>query len=133
MLKKGNDVLQQQPFSVLLGAKLTEFTSERTELRVSIRPEHLQQYGYVHGGAISYCADNAITFAGGIALKQAVVTSQFKINYVRPAMGEELIARAEPLHVGKRQAVCRCDVFSVNGSEEKLIAVAQGTIVAIGD
>lgn len=30
-----------------------------------LRDEHLQQHGFVHGGVISYLADNALTFAGG--------------------------------------------------------------------
>jgi len=29
---------------------------------------------------------------------------------------------------GKTRAVCRCDVFSIKDGEEKLCAVAQGTI-----
>ena len=131
MLDYGNQVLRQQPFSVLLGAALTELSSGKVELQVSIRPEHLQQHGFVHGGVLSYCADNALTYAGGTALGQSVVTSEFKINYLRPAIGDVLIARAEAIHVGKRQAVCRCDVFVRKDSQEKLCAVAQGTIAVI--
>ena len=36
-------------------------------------------------------------------------------------------------HAGKTQAVCRCDVFAVQADgTEKLCAVAQGTIAALG-
>ena len=90
-----------------------------------------QQFGFVHGGVISYAADNALTFAGGYALGPNIVTSEFKINYVRPAIGERLMARAEVVHAGRSQAVCRCDVFVLAGGEEKLCAVAQGTIVRL--
>ena len=37
---------------------------------------------------------------------------------------------AEAVHVGKTQAVCRCEVFAVGATGEKLCALAQGTIVA---
>jgi uncharacterized protein (TIGR00369 family) len=57
------------------------------------------------------------------------VTSEFKINYVRPAIGERLIARAEAVALSRSQVVCRCDVLAWRGGEEKLCAVAQGTIV----
>ena len=60
-----------------------------------------------------------------------VVTSEFKINYLRPAVGELLIARAQAVHHGRAQAVCRCDVFVVQAGTEKLCAVAQGTIAAL--
>ena len=38
--------------------------------------------------------------------------------------------RHGPGHVGRTQAVCTCEVFAVNGGEEKLCALAQGTIAA---
>ena len=130
-LEAAKQVLQAQPFSRLLEAELVRFSENLVELRIPI-VEHLkQQYGFVHGGVISYAADNALTFAGGCALGAAVVTSEFKINYVRPAVGDVLIARASVVHAGAMQAVCRCDVSSLGKDEEVLCAVAQGTIVAI--
>ncbi|MBY0466373.1 MAG: PaaI family thioesterase, partial [Burkholderiales bacterium] len=102
------------------------------ELAVPITDAIRQQHGFVHGGVVSYAADNALTYAGGTALRVPVVTSEFKINYVRPAMGVRLVARAHAVHAGKTQAVCRCDVFAVQpDGTEKLCAVAQGTIAAL--
>jgi uncharacterized protein (TIGR00369 family) len=133
LLQLGRRVLAEQPFSVLLGAELVAFEPGRAELRLIVRPEHLQQHGFVHGGAVSYLADNALTYAGGSALPgPGVVTSEYKINYVRPAIGDSLVARASVLYSGKTQAVCRCDVFAVTGGAEKLCATAQGTIVPLG-
>lgn len=131
MLEYGKKILQQQPFSVFLGAELSHLEPGKAELRLPLRPEHLQQHGFAHGGVVSYCADNALTFSGGTALGKPVVTSEFKINYVRPAMGETIVARAEAVHVGRTQAVCRCDVFVVKDGKERLCAVAQGTIVVL--
>jgi len=132
MLTWGRQILASQPFSVLLGAELLRFSAGRAELKVPIRAELRQQHGFLHGGVISYAADNALTYAGGSALGKGVVTSEFKINYVRPAIGERLIARAEAVAVNKTQVVCRCDVLAYRGGEEKLCAVAQGTIVRLG-
>ena len=78
-------------------------------------------------------ADNALTLAGGTALGPAVVTSEFKINYVRPGIGDFLIARATVLHAGANQAVCRCDVYVSQAESERLCATAQGTIVKIAE
>src|SRR5690606_31835458 len=89
---------------------------------------------FAHGGVVSYLADNALTYAGGAALGTAVVTSEYKINYLRPALGDRLVARASVLHAGRNQAVCRCDVFAVaRDTGETLCAVAQGTIVRLSD
>ena len=132
MLEWGRKVLASQPFSVLLGAELVAFSPGSAELRIPIKAELKQQHGFVHGGVISYAADNALTYAGGSALGPGVVTSEFKINYVRPALGEFLIARATVVHSGKNQAVCRCDVFVSAQGAETLCATAQGTITRLG-
>lgn len=131
-LAMGQEVLQTQPFSRLLGAELTALARGHCQLEIALRPEHLQQHGFAHGGVVSYLADNALTYAGGTAMAVPVVTSEFKINYVRPAVGERLIARADAVAVSKTQAVCRCDVFVLKGGQEKLCAVAQGTIARLG-
>ena len=132
-LSFGRAKLAEQAFSRLLGTELTALSAGRVQLELPLRGDLLQQHGFAHGGVVSYLADNALTYAGGTALPDAslAVTAEFKINYVRPATGERLIARAEALSVGRTQAVCRCDVFALKGGEEKLCAVAQGTIVAM--
>ena len=128
----GQQALESQPFSILLEARLAGLSEGEAELEVPIRNELLQQDGYVHGGVISYAADNALTFAGGSVLGPAVLTSEYKINYLRPASGDTLVARASVVYAGKRQAVCRCDVFAVGaGGGETFCAAAQGTIASV--
>ncbi|MHB0775609.1 PaaI family thioesterase [Halomonas sp. WWR20] len=130
---EAQQVLAAQPFSQLLDAELTHFSEGQAELKIPIRDVLKQQHGFVHGGVVSYAADNALTFAGGSVLGSMVVTSEYKINYLRPAQGEFLIARATVLHAGKTQAVCRCEVFVSRESGEGLCASAQGTIVLLGN
>ena len=65
MLAWGRQVLATQPFSVLLGAELLTFREGSVELKIPLRPDLMQQHGFVHGGVISYAADNALTYAGG--------------------------------------------------------------------
>ena len=132
-LAMGREILAKQPFSVLLGSELAALAPGKVDLQLALRPEHLQQNGFAHGGIVSYLADNALTFAGGTAMQVPVVTSEFKINYVRPAVGERLIARASADAVSKTQAVCRCEVFAVKDGAEKLCALAQGTIVKLAE
>ncbi len=131
-LAMGQEVLAQQSFSRLLGAELTALTPGRVELQLPLRDDLLQQNGFAHGGVVSYLADNALTYAGGTAMGVPVLTSEFKINYVRPAVGERLVARAEAQAVSRTQAVCRCEVFALRSGTEKLCALAQGTIVRAG-
>ena len=133
LLAHGRDVLASQPFSGVVGAELDVLEPGSAQLSLPLAPHLLQQDGFVHGGVLAYLADNALTFAGGAALGPAVVTSEYKINYVRPAMGRQLVARASVVHAGRSQAVCRCDVYAVDAAGvEKLCAIAQGTIALMG-
>lgn len=131
IIQLGQEVLASQPFSQFIGAKLVDFDGGVVELEIPVREELLQQNKFVHGGVLSYAADNALTFAGGSALGPNVLTSEYKINYLKPAIGEKIVARARVVSAGKRQAVCQCDVFSVLEGEETLCATALGTIAAI--
>jgi uncharacterized protein (TIGR00369 family) len=130
-LELARQVLAAQPFSVLLDARVTVFGAGAAELRLPIVEKLKQQNGFLHGGVVSYAADNVLTFAGGSVLGPAVVTAEYKINFVRPAVGDELVARASVVHAGKNQAVCRCEIFSVSAGQETLCAVAQGTIASL--
>jgi len=130
-LAMGRQVLASQPFSVLVGAEMHALRPGFIDLQLPITDQVKQQHGFAHGGAVSYLADNALTFAGGTAMQVPVVTAEFKINYLRPAIGERLIARARAVHVGGAQAVCTCEIFAVKDGQETLCALAQGTIARL--
>jgi len=133
LLRMGKEAVASQPFSVFIGAELTGLSLGQAELRVPITPQLRQQHGFVHGGVISYAADTVLTAAGASVLGPAIVTSEYKINYLRPVVGTGLVARATVIHSSRSQAVCRCDVFMVDeGGTEVLCAAAQGTIARIG-
>ena len=133
LLAYGREVMANQAFSNLVGAQLDVFEPGSAQISLPLAPHLLQQDGFVHGGVLSYLADNALTYAGGSVLGK-VLTSEFKINYLRPAKdAERLVAIATVVGNGKTQAVCRCDVFLERGGERKLCAAAQGTIRKAGD
>ncbi|WP_407561318.1 PaaI family thioesterase [Streptomyces sp. 184] len=131
-------VLDEQAFSRLLGARITAFADGAATLEVDIRDDLRQQYGYAHGGLLAYAADNALTFAAGTVLGPAIITGGFSVQYLRPARDGTLRAEAYVVHAGRRQAVCRCDVYVVGGTAgadgesggaAELCAVAQGTVL----
>ncbi|RDV00839.1 PaaI family thioesterase [Trinickia dinghuensis] len=125
--------LHAQPFSTLLGTELVEIGEREVTLRLPIRDELRQQQGFVHGGVTSYLADNALTFAGALALGPRVVTAEYKINYLRPAVRGTLLAHAELIYAGRGHAICQCRIVVVDGEKEALVALAQGTINRVGD
>lgn len=132
VLKRVRGILARQPFSALLKTEATQASADgKCEFRISIDGNLMQHLGTVHGGVLGYAADTALTFAAGIAYGIPVITSEFKINFLRPVAGELLIARGHVVYKGRSQAVTRCDLFVVKDGVEKLCATAQGTIVVL--
>lgn len=129
LLALGNDFLKAQPFSVLLGATLQKVDIGIIEIALEAKEAFNQNNGFVHGGVISYLADNAMTFAGGSVLGANVLTAEYKINYLKPATDGLLVAKARVISSGKKLAICQCSVIQQQ-DQENLIALAQGTIMA---
>lgn len=122
-------VLAAQPFSNLLGARLVTFGEGEATLELDIRDDLRQQNGFLHGGVLAYAADNALTFAAGTVAGARLLTAGFTIDYLRPAEGALLRARAQVVRAGRSRVVCRCDLSAVDEEgAETLCAVAQGTI-----
>ena len=58
-LEMGRSLLASQPFSRLIGAELAALSPGQCELHVPITDQIRQQHGFVHGGVVSYAADNS--------------------------------------------------------------------------
>ena len=130
-LEVAQKLLAAQPFSLLVGARVTAFGDGGATLELDIRKDLQQQNGFLHGGVLAYAADNAITFAGGSALGPEVLTGGFTISYLRPARGAILRAEAKVAHSGRRQATCTCELTTLDdAATPTLCAIAQGTVIA---
>lgn len=127
-LLQAQRVLDDQPFSAMLGTRITRYDDQGVVLELEVRPEHLQQHGYVHGGVLCYLADNAQTFAGGQVLGPAVLTAGVSLTYLRPAQGDALIARASVQARTSRTAATAVEICVVRQDREYVSAVGSGTV-----
>lgn len=128
-LAVGRAILDAQPFSRLLGTEMTHYADGAVELRLPLTEQLKQQHGFAHGGVVAYLADNALTFAAGLSMGGGVLTAESKVNMMRPAVGEVLIARAKTLSFGRTQGVARCEIYAVRDGAEILCAAGQGTVL----
>ena len=84
------------------------------EVALPRRDDLLQFFGHFHGGVITALADQA----AGIAVTSSLpkgrigVTVELKINFMEPAHGNELIARAKTLKMSGSIGVATVEIFS---------------------
>lgn len=125
--------VEQPGFTSWLGTAIMELEPGMAELSIENRPELSQHHGYFHGGVIGALADNACGIAAGTLVPEDryPITSEYKINILRPAMGATLIARASVVKPGATIIVCRADVFHLDEGEETLTATMLATLVTV--
>jgi uncharacterized protein (TIGR00369 family) len=84
-----SDSFNAQGLMVTLGARLTLVAEGEVQIELPFSGSLSQQHGYLHAGATTSILDSACGYA---ALTKApadfeVVTAEFKINLLRPAIG----------------------------------------------
>ncbi|MFC0280662.1 PaaI family thioesterase [Falsigemmobacter intermedius] len=123
----------RQGFLTLLGARLLSVAPGEVSLAVTLRPEFSQQHGAGHAGISFTLGDVAAGYAALTLMEPGVevMTSEMKIHLLRPAVGEELVAKGFVLKAGRRLIVTRADVFARRGPDEVLIATLLGTMVPV--
>lgn len=116
-----------------IGAELMDVQPGYCEIHIPFNENLTQQNGFFHAGVISTVADNAAGYASLSLMKEhsMVLSVEFKLNLLRPGVGEKLIGKGQVLKYGKTLTVCRSDVFVVKDGEEKLCAAAQLTMIEI--
>ena len=123
----------KQSFMTTLGAKLTKVSKGKIEILLPFSKNLTQQNGYTHAGAIATILDTACGYA---ALTEApedkdVLTVEFKVNLLAPAVGESFVAKAQVKKSGRTLTVCTADAYAISKGSEKLVATMQATIIAL--
>jgi uncharacterized protein (TIGR00369 family) len=121
----------QQAFMATMRAELVSVTFGAVEITLPFGQRLTQQNGFLHAGVITSILDSACGYAAlSVAPESAEVLSvEFKVNLLAPAVGESFIARAQVKRAGKTLTVCTADAFALNQGNEKLVATMQATIM----
>jgi uncharacterized protein (TIGR00369 family) len=128
-------IFDAAPFMRHLGVEVLRCEPGRCETRIPVQPWQLQQDGFVHAGVQASLADHTAGGAAGtlMAEDEGVLTVEFKITMLRPALGEELRCAAAVLRPGARITFVESEVFTRRGDEEKLTAKATVTLTFVPD
>ncbi len=126
-------IFEQAPFINDLGIKVVEIGPGWCETTVEILPKHLQQDNFIHAGVQATMADHTSGAAAATMMKttEIVLTVEFKINLLRPAIGQALRCRGQVLRAGRTLIVSESEVFAIDGGQEKLCAKATVTLALV--
>jgi uncharacterized protein (TIGR00369 family) len=111
--------LANNPVVKFMSIGLREVTSGEATLILQHREELRNSMGLLQGGVLGVLAD----VAGGVSLysvlfdplKVVIPTVEFKLNFLRPAKGGDLVARGRVVHRGRKIAVCQVEISSEDG------------------
>lgn len=115
-----------------LGAELTHIAAGEATIEMPYHEDFTQQDGFLHAGTLTTIADSACGYAAYTLMPEGVgvLSVEFKVNLLSPAIGERFIARAEVIKPGRTLTICRADVFAVNSWQEKLVTTMLATMIA---
>jgi uncharacterized protein (TIGR00369 family) len=129
------DSFNRQGLMKTLGAELAYVADGEVHVALPFSMSLCQQRGFIHGGAVTSILDTACGYA---ALTKApvdrdVVSAEFKINLMKPAIGNRFLAIGKVQSAGKLLTICTGEVraFTNSSADYKVVALMQATMVNI--
>jgi len=122
----------RQTMMETIGAKMIKVEPGFIELRCPILSTTRQQHDFGHGG-LSFSLGDVASGYSALTLQPPahdVLTIEMKINFLAPAIGEELVARGRVIRPGRRMVVVGAEVAAVDeDGRETPVALMQGTMI----
>jgi len=115
----------------LIGATLERVEPGEVDIALPYRDDLTQQHAFLHGAVTTAIADSAAGYAA-LSLMPAgseVLSIEFKINLLRPAIGSRFVAEGRVVKPGKTITVSRADVFAYADEKSAHIATLLATMI----
>ncbi len=115
----------------LIGFKFTKMEAGYMEGELPFKEVLRQQSGILHGGVIATLADVVCGIAAYslVAENEYVVTSDLKVSYLNPGVGNRILAKGWVIKAGNRMLFCEAEI--IDAESQLLIAKSSATMVII--
>jgi uncharacterized protein (TIGR00369 family) len=133
MIQDVHDAFARQALMATLGATLERVVEGEVEIHLPFQTAHTQHTGVLHAGVVTSIADSACGFAAMSRLPEgrSIVSVEFKVNLLSPAVGDELRAVGRVVRAGRTITVCTGDVWVVAGEDRRHVAMMQATMMNV--
>lgn len=126
---------EKNSFSQYLGIVLTTINAGYVEAEMMVKPEHLQQNRFFHGGLLATMADVVMGFAAFTLLdkEHSVVTADLQVSFLLPGSGATLRARGWVEKPGNQLHFCAAELFCqmADSAEWTRIVLARSSMAVI--
>lgn len=115
------------------GAEMLEVAPGTVVLRLPFSARVSQQQGFFHGGVVASLADSAGGYAAMTLLDAGleIVSVEYKVNFLAPAIGEALIATGNLVRAGNRLLVSTAEVDVRRDGRAHPCALLQQTLAPV--
>ncbi len=126
---------ERQGAMALIAAQLSRIGPGEIDIQVPFQEQLSQQHGFYHGGILAMVADSACGYAAFSLMPAdaAVLTIEFKTNFLAPAEGELLIACGRVIKPGRTINVSHADVLVRKQGKDYLCATMTATNMTVYD
>jgi uncharacterized protein (TIGR00369 family) len=116
-----------------IGARLRSVGPGYCAIELIPSPAVSQQHGYVHAGIVAAIVDSAGGYAGFslFPAEASVLTVEFKLNLLAPAVGECIVAEGFVVKSGRTLTITRGEVHAERAGRRTLVALMQQTLMAM--
>lgn len=131
-LEKARDVFNKEGFLSFTDMKLESIEKGKAILSCENKKELSQSAGYMHGGMVAAILDTAGGFAAFTLIPPNchIVTSELKINYLRPVISKKVIGIGEVISKGKKLIVVEA---VLKDEDNNMLAKMMATMFVIED
>lgn len=123
--------LGRSPFVAFMGLTLVDLAADGPSLAMDFRPEFARSSGSEprwHGGVVAALIDTAGDFALIAITGKAPPTVNFRVDYLRPAVGSRLTATARIRKAGRQVGFVDVDVLDPDG---RLVAIGRANYTVV--
>jgi len=128
-------IFAAQPAMSTLGITLARLAPGECELVLPFAAAMAQQNGFVHAGILTTTLDSACGMAAFSLMPAGanVLTVEFKVNLLAPAVGARFACRARVVKPGRTLTFCEAQAVALGAGDEKLVATMTATMMTLRD
>ena len=130
-MERIRESFDRQGFMRTLGAVLESVEPGTVTITCGFAEGLTQQHGLFHGGVVASLVDVACGYAALSVMPadREVLTVEFKINFLKPAQTERVIAVGQVVQAGRTLTVCEGSVF--DATRTHVLARMTATMMAV--